>query len=328
MVNSHGRFVWYELMTTDTENAKAFYADVVGWGARDASMPGLAYSLFTVGESPVAGLVNVPEDARRMGATPHWIGYVGVDDVDAAVDRIKQLGGAVYVPPTDVPNISRFSVVADPQMATLALVKGLKSGQAQSAELGAPGRVGWHELLAADWEKAFAFYGELFGWQKADSHVGAMGTYQRSPPEGRRSAACSPSLRPCRFPSGFTISTSTTSRRRRSAWKPAAAKSYMAQLQCRAAPGSSIARTLRAPYSRCWTGEAAKRLDILFRARRIARSADAPGRRWLGKLEPQMNRYAPPILAVPAIAWPLRATPRPCDCQSEASDFAPRPIAN
>ena len=34
MVNSHGRFVWYELMTTDTESAKAFYASVVGWGAR------------------------------------------------------------------------------------------------------------------------------------------------------------------------------------------------------------------------------------------------------------------------------------------------------
>ena len=142
MVNSHGRFVWYELMTTDIEIAKAFYASVVGWGTRDASMPGSAYSLFTIGDSPVTGLMNVPEDARRTGVTPRWIGYVGVDDVDAAVDRIKQLGGAVYVPPTDVPNISRFSVVADPQMATLALVKGLKSGQAQSAELGSAGARG------------------------------------------------------------------------------------------------------------------------------------------------------------------------------------------
>src|ERR1700734_3587076 len=177
MVDSHGRFVWYELMTTDVKIARAFYASVVGWRARGASMPGSAYSLFTIGDSPVAGLMNMPEDARRTGGTPHWIGYVRVDDVDAAVDRTQQLGGAVHVPPTDVPNISRFSVVADPQMATLALVKGLKSGQAQS-ELGAPWRVGWHELLAADWEKAFAFYGELFGWQKADSHVGAMGTYQ------------------------------------------------------------------------------------------------------------------------------------------------------
>ena len=178
MVSSHGRFVWYELMTTDIEIAKSFYASVVGWGARGASMPAPAYSLFSIGGFPVAGLVNPPVEARRTGVTPRWVGYVGVDDVDAAVNRIKQLGGAVYVPPTDVPNISRFSVVADPQMASLALVKGLRTGQAQSAAPGAPGRVGWHELLAADWEKAFPFYSDLFGWQKADSHFGVMGTYQ------------------------------------------------------------------------------------------------------------------------------------------------------
>ena len=178
MVSSHGRFVWYELTTTDMKSAKAFYASVVGWGARSASMPGSAYSLFTIGDSPVTGLMNMPEEARRTGVTPRWTGYVGVDDVDAAVERIKQLGGAVYVPPMDVPNISRFSVVADPQMATLALVKGAKTSQAQSAAPGKPGHVGWHELLAADWETAFAFYSELFGWQKADSHVGVMGAYQ------------------------------------------------------------------------------------------------------------------------------------------------------
>ena len=38
--------------------------------------------------------------------------------------------------------------------------------------------MGWHELFAADWEKAFAFYGELFGWQKADADIGPTGTYQ------------------------------------------------------------------------------------------------------------------------------------------------------
>jgi predicted enzyme related to lactoylglutathione lyase len=77
-----------------------------------------------------------------------------------------------------VPNVGRFSVVADPQSATLALIRGLKPGQEQ-ADLFTPGRVGWHELLAADWEKAFAFYGELFGWRRADGHIGAMGTYQQ-----------------------------------------------------------------------------------------------------------------------------------------------------
>jgi uncharacterized protein len=112
-----------------------------------------------------------------MGATPRWMGYVSVNDVDVAADRIKRLGGAVYVPPTNS-NIGRISVVADPQTATFGLLKGLKAGQRRPADLGKPGRVGWHELLAADWEKAFAFYGELFGWQKAGADIDPIDTYQ------------------------------------------------------------------------------------------------------------------------------------------------------
>jgi uncharacterized protein len=177
MVEHHGSFVWYELITTDMAAAATFYASVVGWGARDASTPDLAYTLFTAGNSPVGGLMGLPEDARKLGATPRWMGYVGVNDVDAAADRIKRLGGVVYVPPTNS-NIGRISVIADPQTATLALVKGLKPGQQQSTNLNEPKRVGWHELLAADREKAFAFYGELFGWQTVDSELGPTDTYQ------------------------------------------------------------------------------------------------------------------------------------------------------
>jgi predicted enzyme related to lactoylglutathione lyase len=177
MVSPHGCFVWYELTTTDVEAAKAFYAAVVGWGSSDASMPGAAYTLFTAGEDSVAGLTGLSAEARKMGAQPRWMGYVGVDDVDAATDRLRHLGGTVYVPPTDVPEISRFSIVADPQAATLALVKGLNSGQERATAPSAPGHVGWHELSAVDWEKAFAFYGELFGWQKVDADLGGIGTY-------------------------------------------------------------------------------------------------------------------------------------------------------
>ena len=49
MVEHHGSFVWYELMTTDMAAAATFYANVVGWGAQDPSMPDLAYTLFTAG---------------------------------------------------------------------------------------------------------------------------------------------------------------------------------------------------------------------------------------------------------------------------------------
>jgi predicted enzyme related to lactoylglutathione lyase len=178
MVDYHGRFVWYELMTTDLAAARDFYSKVVGWGTKDVSTPGHAYTLFTVGTASAGGLMDLPEDARKMGAMPRWIGYVGVNDVDAATDRFRRLGGAVHVPPTDIPDLCRFSVVADPQMATLALVKWSHSGQQRPPELDKQGRVGWHELLAAHWEKAFPFYSELFDWQKADSEIGPMGTYQ------------------------------------------------------------------------------------------------------------------------------------------------------
>src|ERR1035437_10709904 len=163
-----GRFVWYELITTDMAAAKAFYTKVVGWGAQDASTPDLAYTLFTSEGTPVDGLMDTPEDAKKMGATPRRMGHVGVDDVDATADRIKRLGGAVYVPPTNS-NIGRISVVADPQTATFGLVEGLKPRRQQLAEPGKLGRVGWHELIAADREKSFAFYGELFGLQEERS---------------------------------------------------------------------------------------------------------------------------------------------------------------
>jgi uncharacterized protein len=185
MVNSHGRFVWYELMTTDAEAAKAFYTKVVGWGTQDASTPGMAYTLFTVGGASVGGLMDLPDDAKAIGAKPSWIGYVEVDDVDAYADRVKRLGGAVHVPPTDIPNISRFSVVADPQMATFVLVKWLRPRLEQPADLSAPGLIRWHELLAADWKKAFAFYGALFGWEKADPDFDATDAYQLFAAGGR-----------------------------------------------------------------------------------------------------------------------------------------------
>jgi predicted enzyme related to lactoylglutathione lyase len=178
VVNLHGRFVWYELHTTDVKGAAAFYTDVVGWGTRDVSMPGRGYNIFTVGTAPVSGLMTLSDEARQRGAIPSWIGYVGVNDVDAATELTKKLGGAVQLEPTDVANFSRFSVITDPQAAMLALIKLQNPEQEQAADFGQPGHVGWRELLAADWEKAMAFYGALFDWGKGNAETGPMGTYQ------------------------------------------------------------------------------------------------------------------------------------------------------
>jgi predicted enzyme related to lactoylglutathione lyase len=179
MSSSAGRFVWYELMTTDVEAAKTFYAKVVGWNVEDASMPGMIYTLFKAGDANVAGLMILTEDARKMGVPPCWTGYVAVDDVDAGSDQVKKLGGAIHVAPSDIPGVGRFAIVADPQGAVLALFKGTTPDQAPPVTFGAPGHAGWHELMASNWEKALAFYTTMFGWQKGDTvDIGPMGKYQ------------------------------------------------------------------------------------------------------------------------------------------------------
>jgi uncharacterized protein len=177
-----GRFAWYELLTTDMAAARDFYGRAVGWTAEDASAA-FPYTVFSADKAEVGGLMELPPEARRMGATPRFVGYVEVDDIDATVERLRRLGGSVFVPPTDS-NIGRVSIVADPQTATFGLVSGLNRSSPPS-EPETPGRVGWHELLAGDGNKAFAFYRELFGWQPAAGQNDMLDSYQLVATEGR-----------------------------------------------------------------------------------------------------------------------------------------------
>jgi len=172
-------FVWYELMTTDAKAAQNFYCEVVGWKPQDANQPGMDYTLLLAGEVPMAGLMTLPKEACDAGAMPGWVGYVGVNDVDAYVGRVTKAGGAVHVPPADIPNIGRFAMVADPQGAVFSLFKPLSDMPPPPADPTTPGTIGWHELMAANGEKAFAFYAELFDWTKDEAlDMGAMGRYQ------------------------------------------------------------------------------------------------------------------------------------------------------
>lgn len=179
MSTFHGQFCWCELMTTDTAAATEFYRRVIGWGATDAGVPDRHYTILSAGETGVAGLMELPPAARNAGARPGWIGYLAVDDVDVMAARIKSAGGNIHHAAENIPGIGRFAVVSDPQGAIFSLIKPLDAGQAPPAAVATPGRVGWHELHAADREAAFAFYADLFGWTKAEAiDMGPMGTYQ------------------------------------------------------------------------------------------------------------------------------------------------------
>jgi predicted enzyme related to lactoylglutathione lyase len=174
-----GKFVWYELMTSDAKAAETFYCKVAGWDAKCAGKDYGDYRILSAGTHGVGGLMPIPEDARRMGARPAWIGYIAVGDVDACVLRVKDAGGSVIKPPEDIPAVGRFSVVADPQGAAFVLFKASSSDAPPAPAPGTPGTIGWHELHAGDRERALSFYTSLFGWRKQEAHdMGPMGLYQ------------------------------------------------------------------------------------------------------------------------------------------------------
>ena len=169
-------FFWYDVMSNDVEGTRKFYTGVVGWGT---DKQGPDYNLFTVEGQGVAGFMMLPPDAKRMGVPPCWMGYIAVDDVDAAARRVESLGGKIHKPPQDIEGIIRFAVVADPGGAGFILAKGLMKKDMPSFPPGTTGTVGWHELYAADGPAAMAFYEKAFGWTKSDAmDMGPMGVYQ------------------------------------------------------------------------------------------------------------------------------------------------------
>lgn len=179
MSTIHGKFVWYDLMTSNTREAESFYRTVMGWDAKDSGLADRAYTIFSSGTTPVCGLMALTDEARAMGVPSCWSGYVGVDDVDGFVARIKAAGGAVHHPPEDIPAVGRFAVVADPQGAVFLLFRGAGERQDADDAATAPGHIGWHELYAGELDGAFAFYADLFGWTRADAvDMGGMGVYQ------------------------------------------------------------------------------------------------------------------------------------------------------
>ena len=168
-----GRFVWHELLTTDTGAAAAFYPKVLPWRTQPSSMPG--YTLWMAGDAQVGGLMALPADAA--GTPPHWLIYIGTPNVDATAEHAQRLGARVVKPPADIPNVGRFAVLADPQGATFALYTPGPTGGGTPAP--GAGVFSWHELATTDVAAALRFYGELFGWSKGPGHdMGPMGIYQ------------------------------------------------------------------------------------------------------------------------------------------------------
>lgn len=112
---------WHELNTRDPDAATAFFGTLFGWEARAVGAPGMDYTELRLGETGVAGMITMDENWPAE-VPPHWMVYFAVTDVDVAAARVAELGGAVHVPPTDIPDVGKFAVLADPHGAAFSVI--------------------------------------------------------------------------------------------------------------------------------------------------------------------------------------------------------------
>lgn len=178
MANAHGEFIWYELMTPDPDASKAFYDSVVGWTIGDKPSQGMDYRMIAAADGFVGGVLALNADMVAGGGVPGWMGYFGVDDVDATVAAIVAAGGQVHLPASDIPDVGRIAMVSDPQGVAIYVMRGASDEASTAYGRHAMGHVSWNELQTTDDAAALAFYDTHFDIKKVGAmEMGEMGDY-------------------------------------------------------------------------------------------------------------------------------------------------------
>src|SRR5438067_1905114 len=114
-----GTFCWWELGTTDADDAKKFYGNLFGWNPNDIPIgENVFYTMLELQGKSVGALYDIKDDQPGMPA--HWRSYVTVESADATAAKAKDLNGSVVVEPFDVMEHGRMAVLQDPTGAMIA----------------------------------------------------------------------------------------------------------------------------------------------------------------------------------------------------------------
>lgn len=122
LYNEHGALCWFELLSRDAPAAKRFYTSVFGWAYKEGGDDKHPYSEIRVGDTRhFAGIMPMPPGMD--GVPSHWMPYFDVVEIQAAVKKVRELGGKVMREPQLIPEVGSFAVVADPQGAAFELLE-------------------------------------------------------------------------------------------------------------------------------------------------------------------------------------------------------------
>jgi hypothetical protein len=185
MADAHGSLIWYELITPEPDAARTFYDAVVGWDIEPQPAGPLDYRMIRRSDGGHAGgVMRLSAEMASNGGRPLWLGYICVDDVDAAVAAITADGGQVHMPATDMPGVGRIAMVTDPAGAPFYLVRptppeGQPDAVSDVFSVDRPQHVRWNELATSDPDGAADFYRRHFSWtQQGSMPMGELGAYK------------------------------------------------------------------------------------------------------------------------------------------------------
>lgn len=97
-----GKIVWFELPASDTQRARSFYGELFGWQFQPFEGQDYHMTYEAGGAIFAAPSQNGP------------IVYFGVDDVDEAAARVKELGGTGGEK-QEIPGVGYYAICTDPE---------------------------------------------------------------------------------------------------------------------------------------------------------------------------------------------------------------------
>ncbi len=162
-----GKFVWFELLSSDAKKAQAFYGEVLGWKVQPVPIGPMSYDTIVVADAMIGGYVPRPP----AGGGSRWLAYASVADVDATAKKVTAAGGKIVEAPHDIPGVGRRAVVADPQGAELGLFHNT-AGDPPDVPQVPHGAWVWNELHTTDRQAALRFYHDALGYTHMSMDVG------------------------------------------------------------------------------------------------------------------------------------------------------------
>ncbi|HVV13146.1 VOC family protein [Amycolatopsis sp.] len=155
---------WVDLMVADPERADRFYGELFGWETADQGEEYGHYRIALLEGRSVAAFGPKPPGMEQVPSV--WTTYLAAADVDKTTARITEAGGQVLMPPGDVGDSGRMAMVVDPAGAAFGLWQAKENVGLQHVNV--PGTLVWNECMNRDFDRAKAFYSQVFGYHLGD----------------------------------------------------------------------------------------------------------------------------------------------------------------